>query len=402
MTSSLGVIGLGSIGKNLALNIQEKQRLHVYNKTHSKVIALEEQSENVFGHESISEMVDAMKWPRVIFTALPYGDATDDTVKILLKHLRPNDTIIDCSNEFYRVSRTRGSKCKVRMVNYLGTGLSGGPAGAREGPAFMIGGTKHAYEMTKPILEKISNRHTYMGEDFGVGHFTNMVHNGVEYGMLQAVADLYSYCGHDDTRMKASLERAIGTDMDGYIVRSALKVLEQYEMDKISDVAEMNNTGLWCSRAGLEYEIPTPVINSAVNTRITSRYIKSIQTKQHSTSVFAPICGMNTLRFTFAASLLEGFDLMKTRNTHKQSVVNAWSSGTIIECPLIAEDLYDIMDKHILDARIFVLHCMTAGVPCPAVQAAVIQYDFIHQQKTSMSFIMAQRNFFGQHTLIEV
>ena len=229
-----------------------------------------------------------------------------------------------------------------------------------------------------------------------------MVHNGVEYGMLQAVADLYSYCGHDDTRMKASLERAIGTDMDGYIVRSALKVLEQYEMDKISDVAEMNNTGLWCSRAGLEYEIPTPVINSAVNTRITSRYIKSIQTKQHSTSVFEPICGMNTLRFTFAASLLEGFDLMKTRNTHKQRVVDAWSSGTIIECPLIAEDLHTIMDKHILDARIFVLHCMTEGVPCPAVQAAVIQYDFIHQQKTSMSFIRAQRNFFGQHTLIEV
>ena len=117
MTSSLGVIGLGSIGKNLALNIQEKQKLHVYNKTHSKVIALEEQSENVFGHESIVEMVDAMKWPRVIFTALPHGDATDDTVKILLKHLRPNDTIIDCSNEFYRVSRTRGSKCKVRMIN---------------------------------------------------------------------------------------------------------------------------------------------------------------------------------------------------------------------------------------------------------------------------------------------
>lgn len=402
MMSSIGVIGLGSIGKNLALNIQEKEKLHVFNKTHSKVIALEEQSKNVYGHESIGEMIDAMKWPRVIFTALPHGQATDDTVKILLEHMKPNDTIIDCSNEYYRVSRNRGSKCKSRKVNYLGTGLSGGAEGARTGPALMIGGTKHAYEMNKPLLSKFAKRHTYMGEDFGVGHFTKMVHNGVEYGMLQAVADLYAYCDHDDEHMRVSLEQAIGTDMDGYVVRSALKVLEQYDMEKISDVAEMNNTGLWCSQIGLEYEIPTPVINSAVNTRITSKYIKAVRTKQKNTTTFKPIIGMNTLRFTFAASLLEGFDLMKTRNTSKQNVINAWSRGTIIECPLIAKELHDTMDKHILDARIFALHCMTTGVPCPAVQSAINQYDFIHQQKTSMSFLMAQRNYFGQHTLIEV
>ena len=402
MASSVGVIGLGSIGKNLALNIQEKQKLHVYNKTQSKVVTLEEQSENVFGHESIGEMVDAMKWPRVVFTALPHGQATDDTVRILLEHMRPNDTIVDCSNEYYRVSRTRGARCKSRKVNYLGTGLSGGAEGARTGPALMIGGTKSAYEMHKPLLSKFAKRHTYMGEDFGVGHFTKMVHNGVEYGMLQAVADLYAYRDHDDDRMQKSLEHAIGTDMDGYIVRSALKVLENYDMSKISDVAEMNNTGLWCSQVGLEYEIPTPVINSAVNTRITSKYIKSVRTKQKITASFKPIVGMNTLRFTFAASLLEGFDLMRTRNASKQDVINAWSRGTIIECPLIASELHGIMDKHILDARIFALHCMTAGVPCPAVHAAINQYDFIHQQKTSMSFLMAQRNYFGQHTLIEV
>ena len=93
---------------------------------------------------------------------------------------------------------------------------------------------------------------------------------------------------------------------------------------------------------------------------------------------------------------------MDTRNASRVDVVNAWSRGTIIECPLIGKDLHTIMDKHILDARIFALHCMTAGVPCPAVHAAINQYDFIHQQKTSMAFLMAQRNYFGQHTLIEV
>lgn len=402
MTSSIGVIGLGSIGKNLALNIQEKEKLHVFNKTHSKVVALEEQSENVYGHESIGDMVNAMKWPRVIFTALPHGQATDDTVRVLLKHMKPSDTIIDCSNEHYRVSRTRGSRCKAHKVNYLGTGLSGGAEGARRGPALMLGGTRYAYEMNKPFLSKIAKRHTYMGEDYGIGHFTKMVHNGVEYGMLQAVADLYAYCDHDDDRMQKSLEQAIGTDMDGYIVRSALKVLENYDMKKISDVAEMNSTGLWCSQIGLEYEVPTPVINSAVNTRITSKYIKSVRTTQSATASFKPSIAMNTMRFTFAASLLEGYSLMDTRNASRVDVVNAWSRGTIIECPLIGNDLHTIMDKHILDARIFALHCMTAGVPCPAVYAAINQYDFIHQQKTSMAFLMAQRNYFGQHTLIEV
>jgi 6-phosphogluconate dehydrogenase len=100
-------------------------------------------------------------------------------------------------------------------------------------------------------------------------------------------------------------------------------------------------------------------------------------------------------------ALVEGFNVMNTRNIEKRRTINAWSSGTIIECPMIAEDCYDVLERTVEDARVFVMFCTSCGIPCPAVQAALTQYDFIHQRKTSISFLMAQRNHFGQHSIIE-
>jgi 6-phosphogluconate dehydrogenase len=151
----------------------------------------------------------------------------------------------------------------------------------------------------------------------------------------------------------------------------------------------------------MEYHIPTPTINSAVNTRFTSRTVKAVNTANHKNCAIDFTVAVDALRFVFATSLLEGYDLMETRHVSNESIKQAWSSGTIIECPMIGEDYRTIIEQTAENARVMVMYCVAAGIPCPAVQAALSQYDFIHEKSTSMKFIMAQRNYFGQHEMME-
>ena len=398
---SLGLVGLGAIGGNLALNIQKSNELHVYNRTPEQVKALTDDCMNIHGHSSMEDMVSKMESPRTIITALPHGEVTDSVVKQLSKSLEENDTIIDCSNEFYRTSRNRGAYCQSKGINYMGVGLSGGANGARTGPALMIGSTWDTYKKVEPLFKSIAKSYAYMGTDYGVGHYTKMVHNGVEYGMLQGIADVFAYCNQDKHYMAQVLRETENSDISGYLTNSALQVLDNYKIHKIADVGQMNNTGLWCSQIGLEYGIPTPTINSAVNARFTSRHIKAINTAQHLNYAIDPIVGLDTLRFVFATSILEGFELMNTRHVNDESIKRAWSSGTIIECPMIRENCRNIIEETVDNARVLMMYCTSGSIPCPAVQAALTQYDFTHQTSTSMKFIMAQRNFFGQHEMIE-
>lgn len=398
---SCGIIGLGKMGYNLALNIQKNNDIHVYNRSPKRVQELVKQSPGIHGHESICEMLSAMESPRTVITMLPHGEATDAAIQHMVKTLNPADTIIDCSNEHYRTSRNRGAYCGSRQINYLGAGVSGGAMGALNGPSVMIGGNRLTFENNKNFLESFCKNVTYMGPGYGDGHYTKMVHNGIEYGMLQGMADVFTYCNQDQRLMMDVLDGIMGTEIDGYITNCAYEVLNRYEIYKISDVAEMNSTGLWCSQVGLEYAIPTPVINSAVNARITSRYVKSIETAQKPNIFIDCVLAKSALRFVFAQSILEGYELMSTRDFDKKDVTKAWSTATIIECPLIGEDCYQVMRETVDDVRVFVMHCARCGIPCPAIAAALNHYDFTHQRRTSMNFLMAQRNYFGQHQVYE-
>jgi len=396
---STGIIGLGSIGQNLALNIQKKYDVHVYNRTYEKTAELAKKSPGIHGHESVCEMISNMKTPRTIITTLPHGEASDQMIKQTLKALDQGDTIVDCSNEHYRISRGRGAFCNSRQINYLGAGLSGGATGALHGPALMIGGSKTVYDEKRDFLQSFCKNVTHMGSGFGDGHYTKMVHNGVEYGMLQGMADIYSYCNQDQQCMLDVLDELLGSDIDGFLTKTSVEVLKKQLVHEISDVAAMNGTGIWCAQTALEYGIPVPVLNAALNSRLTSRYVKSINTSQKQNIFLDNTLASRTMRFVFAAAINEGYELMTTRNIKKKKTMKAWCYGTIIECPMITGDYHAVMDETVEDARVFVMHCARSGIPCPAVQAALNQYDFIHQRRTSLNLLMAQRNHFGGHTI---
>jgi 6-phosphogluconate dehydrogenase len=399
---SHGLIGLGAMGANLARNIQKNDKLHVYNRSQDKVNALVYECPNIKGHKTILEMISHMDTPRTVITMLPHGEPTQDMINILVRYMSPDDIIVDCSNENHKTSRMRGSICREHSVKYLGSGMSGGAMGALNGPALMVGGPRGAYDHNKDFFKSFCKNVTYMGSGYGDGHYTKMVHNGVEYGMLQGMADVYAYCNQDNDAMSKIMEHLADTDIDGYITNCGVEVLKKYDIHNIADIAEMNNTGLWCSQLGYEYRIPTPVMNSAVNTRITSKYIKAVETNETNNTGFDTGVAANALRFVFAASISEGYDLMKPLVIDKKLITNAWSHGTIIDCPLIRGNYEEVMDETVEQARAFVLQCTYSGIPCPSVQAALTQYDFTHQSKTSLNFLMAQRNFFGQHAIKEV
>lgn len=399
---SIGLIGLGSIGFNLALNIQKKRDVHVYNRSPEKTDAIMKMSPGVFGHGSVCEMVSKMNTPRTVITTLPRGDVTDSVVSFLMKSMSPGDTVIDCSNEYFETSRRRESVCGARDIHYLGVGISGGTRGALDGPCLMIGGNESAYKQHKDFFESFAVNAVHMSSDAGSGHFTKMVHNGIEYGMLQAMADVFAYCNQDQKTMKNVLRRVRGTDINGYLTNYGDDVIDSYHIHTILDVAEMNDTGPWCSKLAIDYRVPTPTIDASVNARITSRFRKAIDTKQANNIFLDETLAVDALRFAFAASVIEGYDLMNTQNIARKKISKAWSKGTLIDCELIDKNPYDVMDETVTAARTFVMHCVHVGIPCPAIQAALTQYDFTHQRRTSINYLMAQRNYFGNHSLTQL
>lgn len=396
---SVGLIGLGSIGFNLVLNIQKKNDIHVFNRSPEKTRALMNMSPGVFGHGSMCEMVSKMNTPRTIITTLPHGDATDSVVNILAKIMDPSDLIVDCSNEYFETTRRRESLCVSKNIGYIDAGISGGTRGALYGPCLMISGNKKHFQSRQTFFESFAVNVTHVSAQPGHGHFTKMVHNGIEYGMLQAMSDVFSYCNQDQKLMKIVLRHVRGTDIDGYLTNYGDDVIDSYDIHAISDVAQMNNTGVWCSSLSNTLGIPTPTIDASVNARFASRFRKSINTAQSENVFFDATLAADALRFAFASAFIEGYDITNSQCIKRSKIVKAWSKGTLISCDLVGKDLYDVMDETVVGARTFVMHCVRAGIPCPAIQSALTNYDFVHQKQTSINYLMAQRNYFGNHAI---
>jgi 6-phosphogluconate dehydrogenase len=276
---SYGIIGLGTMGSNLAVNISKKHKIHLYNRTHAKTVKTIKKgnSDSMIGHDSILNMINHMESPRTIITMLPHGSVNFENIKHTSNLLNSSDTIIDCANEHYIQSFKNSNVCEKNSVNYLGVGMSGGANGALNGPAIMVGGQMHIYEKQKDFLKSFCTNVVYLNSNPDSGHFTKMVHNGIEYSMLQIFADIYGYLNNNKQSMKTFLEKieTNHSDLYGYLGICAKKVLEIYELPNISDKAQMNDTGLWCVQYAYENKLNTPTMHSAVMTRISSNMEKN-------------------------------------------------------------------------------------------------------------------------------
>lgn len=400
---SYSIIGTGVMGGNLALNICRDKHVNLYNRTYSKIsdIVLNNPNANLIGHESVEELIYKTKTPRTIITMLPHGIPTTDMISTLSGLASKDDIILDFANDYYKESERRFLQCKKNGVKYLDCGISGGYKGALNGPALMIGGPKDFYDEQERFFQSFSGNYQHMGDKPGNGHYTKMVHNGVEYAMLQGIADIYTYCNKNPQMMKEVMDNLKHYPIYGYLIQSAEFVCEHYELDRIDDVCKMNNTGLWCTNIALERSIPLSVISNSVLNRIDS----NIKNNTHYNESHCNIdvnSACNALQFIYCQALIEGYELLSSENISLSKAQNAWKKSTIIECKLLEEDptfLYEMTDICYTSAKKVLVECVSNNCAVPALSSSIQKYNISQDPKKSTNFIMAQRNDFGGHNI---
>lgn len=290
MLADIGIVGMAVMGKNLALNIEHHgYTVAVYNRTNKKVTQLiaDYPERNLIGTKSPAEFVASLAVPRQIILMVKAGVPTDETIQLLLPYLDKGDILIDGGNTFFADTMRRGSALDDAGINFIGMGVSGGELGALHGPSLMPGGLKGAYDLVAPILEQIAARTpddvpcvTYIGTN-GSGHYVKMVHNGIEYGDMQLIAETYALM-HDALGLSLTDIATVFADwnngeLKSYLIEITSDILTREDdfedgllIDHILDVAGNKGTGKWSSQNALELGTDQSLITSAVYVRYLS------------------------------------------------------------------------------------------------------------------------------------
>ncbi len=285
--SDIGLIGLGTMGRNLVLNMADNGfAVSVFNRTTSvteKFAAALEAGQNVKPCYSLDDLLGSLKSPRRVMLMVAAGEAVDAVLDELGPLLRGGDVVIDGGNSNYRDTERRAAALEARGVDFLGVGISGGEAGARHGPSMMPGGPKKAYEAVQPIFEAIAAKAegdpcvTYLGPG-SAGHYVKMVHNGIEYGLMELIAESYALLkqgsGFDNDRLATTYAEWQAGELESYLVEITAAIFKYRDdqtgkslVDLILGEAAQLGTGMWTSQSAMDLHVPVPNIDIAVSMR---------------------------------------------------------------------------------------------------------------------------------------
>jgi 6-phosphogluconate dehydrogenase len=453
--NQLGVIGLGTMGANVARNAARNgAKVAVYNRTTDVMTEFMKEFSgegNFVGCESYEDMMKALHGPRAILIMVKAGPAVDAVIADLLPHLVEGDIIIDAGNSHYPDTERRVTELKEKGIRFLGMGVSGGEVGALEGPSMMPGGDKSAWEDCKDLLSKMAadDGHggkcvAYIGEG-GSGHFVKMVHNGIEYGIMQLLAETYDVLKNVAGYSNAQLAETFaawneGDDLQSFLVEITAKAFEKKDdlgkvelIDKIHDAAGQKGTGKWTTISALHYGVAIPTINAAVDARIMSGSAELREKHSNDpvrTDLEEPMPGREQMRSIARSALhlstltayAQGFELMKVASEeHKWNLdlsecARIWLGGCIVRSVLLEvfADAYS-NDKERkksaalyreqqwggekqVNLRLFLELANSRGIATPSTSAAMNYYDTLHRKDLPQSLTQAQRDFFGAHT----
>lgn len=284
LKQKIGLVGLGKMGYNIALNLLEQgYEVVVNNRSPQKIEQIVEEA-NALGAISLEELISKLEAPRVLWLMVP-NDAVNAVTTELFELLEPGDTVIDGGNTFYEETIKNAKKFTEANIEYLDVGVSGGPSGARDGASLMIGGNEGAFKKLEPLFRDlaVTDGYAYLGKS-GAGHFTKMVHNGIEYGMMQAIAEGFDILKNAEFNL--DLVKVMNPYKNGSVIESALinwldKAFNRYgtDLEKVSGVAEHMGEGAWTVETAKRMGIEAKVIEDALNTRIKSQNNPNYQTK---------------------------------------------------------------------------------------------------------------------------
>ncbi len=451
--AEIGLIGLGVMGSNLALNIAEKgYPVAVYNRTTSRTGAFFENAgelrANIVPCSTLEELVAQIKPPRPIILMVQAGKAVDEQIRALRENLSQDDIIIDAGNANFRDTIRRFEELADSGLTFIGMGVSGGEEGARHGPSIMVGGKEDAYKRVEAILTAIAARFddepccAWLGEG-GAGHFVKTIHNGIEYADMQMIAEIYGIL-RDGFGMKAAEIGAIFRRwnegrLNSYLVEITAEVLAAEDtetgkpiVDMILDRAGQKGTGRWSAIEAQMMGVPATAIESAVAARSLSaeKSLRKAAAGLYQTSYALPASGpdaafIDDLELALFAGKIaayaQGFAVMNEAssefkwNLPMPTIARIWRAGCIIrsqflgtlaqsfendagaENLLLIGDFAEMMKEAHPSLRRVIAHAALGGLPAPALSAALGYFDSFRQARGTANLIQAQRDFFGAH-----
>ena len=448
--SSFGMIGLGTMGSNLLQNIADHgYNCSGYDLDSKKVDSINHlNNENIHAYSDIKDFVKNLKSPKIVMMLVPAGKIVDSVIEELLAVLDKGDIIIDGGNSHFTDTERRFVDLEKKGYHFVGMGVSGGEEGARKGPSMMPGGDKEAYKYLKPILEKIAAHVNgdptvaYMGER-SAGHFVKMVHNGIEYALMQLISETYEVMKTGlqmkDEEIHSVFEKWNEGRLQSYLIEITRDIFafkkpgaDYLFFNDIKDEAKAKGTGKWTSQAAMDLAVPVPMIDIAVSMRDLSKYkdLRIAASKLYSDSKSFEVDEkkeyLNKLEqafyFSMVSAYAQGMHLLDQANLEFKynlnlaTIAKIWRGGCIIRSAFL-EDIYAAYQKNpdlkhlfldenihqnlvksIPGIRTIVSDATKYGIATPTFSAALSYFDNIRSAEMPANLIQAQRDFFGSHT----
>lgn len=451
--AEIGLIGLGVMGSNLALNIAEKgNRIAVFNRTPARTDEFlgeaGELADRIIGCHTIEEFVAAIRPPRPIIIMIKAGDAVDQQMAALMPFLAKNDIMIDAGNANFRDTVARFEKLAGTDFTFIGMGVSGGEEGARHGPSIMVGGTEESWKRVEPVLTSIAAKFNdepcvaWLGTD-GAGHFVKTIHNGIEYADMQMIAEIYGILRDGLNMSAAEIGEIFGQwnkgRLNSYLIEITEKVLKAIDpetgkpmVDVIVDAAGQKGTGKWSAieaqnlavaASGIEAAVSGRVLSSLRAERLAAEKLFGLPTLAETPADKAAFIAdlENALLAAKIAAYAQGFAVMSAASTEfnwslpMPTIARIWRAGCIIRSQfldeitsaftkdpnvpnLVVTPAFAAMVKETDGAlRRVVAHAALSGLPVPAIASALSYFDTYRRGRGTANLIQAQRDFFGAH-----
>jgi len=458
----IGVVGMAVMGRNLALNIESRgHAVSIFNRSREKTdeVIAEHGDKKLVPTYTLQEFVDSLEKPRRILLMVKAGEPTDDTIAQLKPLLDKGDVLIDGGNTFFQDTIRRNQELAKAGLHFIGTGVSGGEEGALHGPSIMPGGPRDAYDLVAPILTEIAARAkdgkpcvAYMGPD-GAGHYVKMVHNGIEYGDMQLIAESYAVLKHvlglDNAELAKVYTEWNDGELDSYLIEITSKILAKKDdktgkelVDVILDRAAQKGTGKWTSQSALDLGVPLPLITESVFARVLSSlkdervaaskvlsgpqlpmsfttksfkggvkdsggFIEAVRRALYLSKIVSYAQGFAQLRaasdeygwkldYGTIAQIWRGGCIIRAR--FLQNITDAYAKDHELTNLLLDPYFRDIATQYQEALRDVVSAAVQFGIPVPCFSSAIAYYDGYRSERLPANLIQAQRDFFGAHT----
>ena len=433
MLNEIGLVGLGVMGKNIALNLSDKGvTIKSFNDSMKKLDDIKKEFSNEFiGYTNLEEFVESLETPKTILLMVPSGKATREVIERLADLLEEGSMIIDGGNSFYVDSIDNGKYLSEKSIHFIGMGVSGGEDGARNGPALMVGSD---LTLETPLLDTLKNIAAKSGVEClgvyqgpGTGHFIKMVHNGIEYAEMQTIAEIYlilKNLNKTNEDMSNFFSSQTEKNKSSYLIEITSEILQKKDGDKfiidqIKPVAQNKGTGRLTIQTSLELNVSIPSIAASYDARVQS-------SNQYTTKINQEIISENistkelsdALYFSRVCSMIQGLELIskfsidENHNISIPEVLDNWRGGCIIRSNLLSElkkefgenndvfnlnNIFSTLDKNRASISKVLQITTKYNIPTPVLSASLNWFNNVTSVDNPSNMIQAQRDYFGRH-----